>query len=70
MIELDTDALLYDVSDFFEVEDDLDTAMHDMSAIEYAIAEVERLCTCESQQSIGESIQWPSDCSGADSSIL
>ncbi len=37
--------------------------MHDVSAVELAIAEVERLCSSESQQ-------WESDCSGAESSVL
>ena len=32
-----------------EVEADLDTTVYDMSAaVEYAITEVEHLCTCES----------------------
>ena len=48
-IEPEIDALFYDASDSFEVEDDLDTIVHDMSTVEYAIAEVERLCACESQ---------------------
>ena len=69
-IEPETDTLFYDVLDSFEVEDDLDTAVHDMSIVEYAIIEVERLCAYESQQSIGESMQWPSDCSGAESLVL
>ena len=64
------DALFFDASDSFEVEDDLDTAVYDMPAVELAIAEIERLCSLESQQSIRESVQWPSDCSGADSSVL
>ena len=64
------DALFFDASDSFEVEDDLDTAVYDIPAVELAIAEIERLCSLESQQSIRESVQWPSDCSGADSSVL
>ena len=48
-IERETDALFYDASDSFEVEDDLNIAVHDMSAVEYAIVEVERLCSSESQ---------------------
>ena len=50
--------MFYDASDSFEVEDDLDLAVQDLFAVEYAIVEVERLCTCESQQCIGESMQW------------
>lgn len=48
-IEPETDAFFYDASHSFEVEDDLDTVLHGMSAVEYAIAEVERLCASESQ---------------------
>ena len=60
-IEPEIDALFYDVSNSFELEDDsvLQTAMYNMSAaVEYAIAEVEHLCAYESQQGIGESMQW------------
>ena len=69
-IEPETDALFYDASDFFEVEDDLDTVVHDMSVVECAIVVIEHICARESQHSIKESIEWPSDCSGADSSVL
>ena len=62
-IEPDADALFYDAFESFEVEDDLDTAVQDLSAVELAIAEVERLCSIETQQ-------WESDCSGADSLVL
>ena len=62
-LEPDTDALFYDAFDAFEVDNDLLTAVHGLSAVELAIAEVERLCSSESQQ-------WESDCSGADLSVL
>ena len=48
MIEPETDALFYDASNSFKIEDDLDTVVHDMSAVECAIAKVERLCARES----------------------
>ena len=47
-IELEIDALFFDASDSFEVDSDLD-AVHDLSAVELAVAEVERLCSSESQ---------------------
>ena len=62
-IEPDIEALFYDASDTFVVNEDIDTIVHDMSAVEFAIAEVERLCSSESQQ-------WEIDCSGADSLVL
>jgi len=62
-LEPETDALFYDASDAFEVDNDLLTAVHGLSAVELAIAEVERLCSSESQQ-------WESDCSGADLLVL
>ena len=45
MIEPEINAFCFDVSDAFEVYTDLDTAVQDMSA-----AEVEQLCSIESQQ--------------------
>ena len=48
------DAFFFDVSNAFEVYNDLDTAVQDMSAI----AKVGQLCPSESQQ-------WESDCNGA-----
>ena len=59
MIEPEMDAFRFDVSDAFEVYSDLDIAVQDVSAI----AEVERLCSSESQR-------WESDCSGAALSVL
>ena len=61
-IQPEIDALFFDASDSFEVDSDLD-AVHDLSAVELAVAEVERLCSSESQQ-------WEIDCIGADSSVL
>ena len=60
--EPETDALFFDASDSFEVDSDLD-AVHDLSAVELAVAEVERLCSSESQQ-------WEIHCSGAALSVL
>ena len=59
----ETDALFYNVSNTFEGDSVLQTAMYDMPAVELAIAEIERLCLIETQQ-------WESDCSGADLSVL
>ena len=61
-IQPEIDALFFDASDSFEVDSDLD-AVHDLFAVELAVAEVERLCSSESQQ-------WEIDCSGAALSVL
>ena len=62
-IDPEIDALFYNASDMFEGDNVLQTAVYDMHVVELAIAEVERLCSIETQQ-------WESDCSGADFSAL
>ena len=48
-IEPEMNALFCDVSDAFEVDSDLQTVVHDISVVEFAIAEVEQLFFSESQ---------------------
>ncbi|MCO5572184.1 hypothetical protein L7F22_025935 [Adiantum nelumboides] len=62
-VEPETYALFYDASDTFEGDSVPQTAMYDMPTLELAIAEVERLCSIETQQ-------WESDCNGADFLVL
>ena len=61
--EPESDALFYDASTMFEGDNVLETAVYDMSVVELAIAEIEWLCSLETQQ-------WEIDCSGAALSVL
>ena len=49
-LESEPDALFYDVSSMFEIDSDLRSAVYDMFAFELSIAEIERLCSMETQQ--------------------
>ena len=70
-IELETDALSCNAPDSsFEVDSDLPTAVHDMSAVVLAVAEVEQLCSNETQLDTSSDTMTQMACIGVDLSVM